>query len=586
MLPAMRGRRNWIGVVALSLASSALGACSLDLDAIRDRALPDEMDAGHQPDAASGGADGGPDADRRDAEVDTGVSADSGPEADAGPCPAGEDGDGDGVCDATDACLIGDDALDSNDNEVPDACDCDVVANADACTAMGASCEASKDGALCECPAGSGLVGDACVAGCGTPPMLEDAATGTMMTTGGTSVGATVSYRCNAGYYLSLGDGTPVPAAPTPAVPPQPVPPFESMFEYTCASNGWQQVGAPYALPVALECRSTCVDHVQMIRVSESVLEIKNTSTVADACSVRPAALIVEVHDAANLASRFSLADPTLAAQAALQSGDVLSIAGFAALDHSLLLCAAPECIAATVRDAVVWDDGSLPVGIGFAVPLRGEDTLNSAPTSGGLHRISSYGSAPTFMGCDWIVAGQAPAFADNFDCAGLSLEQWQDDGGANFGPTSNTPLLYGEGLRQDASTVGTGLFKTFEFQPSYISFWIAGSAGADTVFWACESSAGCAQASDTIFMVIYDNAGRVTLQYGSPISQNSTVVAPGVWSFVELRNINHVVGTFDYYLNGTLKGAFTFISTSGDLRIQLQQMGGGSGYWDEVRVW
>jgi hypothetical protein len=169
-------------IAVCCLFSALLAACGSDegpndtadtTDTVDDGSGGDVTDDTSPDTGDDVNADAEPDAEP-DADEDTGSDA----EADADACA---DGDDDGVCDADDLCIAGDDNLDADDDGVPDACDCtDVV-----CEGYKV-CTESVDGAGCNCATGWTEAEDgtcaqqACVAGFGGDE-LEAQVFGTQM---------------------------------------------------------------------------------------------------------------------------------------------------------------------------------------------------------------------------------------------------------------------------------------------------------------------------------------------------------------------------------------------------------------------
>jgi len=169
--------------VLIVLSVAALSACA--------------EGGGGDPDASTQAGDGSTDVDAADPNVETDADTPDGA-ADAGtPC---DDDDGDGICNALDACGAGDDRADADTDGVPDACDCDQSASA---CAADASCE---DGNPLVCTCEDGFTGDGVTCepvDCGppTPPSHGSA------DAPDTTFGASATYRCDAGYDL-VGDMT------------------------------------------------------------------------------------------------------------------------------------------------------------------------------------------------------------------------------------------------------------------------------------------------------------------------------------------------------------------------------------------
>jgi hypothetical protein len=138
--------------------------------------------------------------------------------------------------------------------------------------------------------------------------------------------------------------------------------------------------------------------------------------------------------------------------------------------------------------------------------------------------------------------------------------------------------------LLDNNSTSNTdGLYRTFgAVQPATISWW---ARPAQTTYSACNVAFyPTGSATNALFTHSFSSSGQITLTHASGSVTQS--YSANTWYHLEIRNINWTTRTFDYYVDGVVRGVALSFSGSGTVvgRLDLYVASAYAiGYFDEI---
>lgn len=187
------------------------------------------------------------------------------------------------------------------------------------------------------------------------------------------------------------------------------------------------------------------------------------------------------------------------------------------------------------------------------------------------------------------LANAQCAVFVDNFESGATTV--WTAIGAVTTSATNVSPALgnfsgkiVGGGLGNMQGVTTTVTAST----PSVLSWYMkpTGTGQSNTLV---AGDASITAARSMVFCYWLGSTNEIVFTGSTAALSYKTIVTPGSWYLIELKNINFTTHKFDIYINGVLKQAnFAFRSNlvNNISKFHLYNFDAGTtGYWDEIKM-
>lgn len=172
--------------------------------------------------------------------------------------------------------------------------------------------------------------------------------------------------------------------------------------------------------------------------------------------------------------------------------------------------------------------------------------------------------------------------FFDNYDDADVS--NYNDLGGATSATSTAYSVFGGNSLLIDGGSFGSGLTRTLNTWPTYISAYVmspvAIGATSATSYIELSNTNG-----DPIIMTCIEGTEGPAITTGTGWNGLGSITS-GIWYFIEMK-IDYNAEETEFFVDGVSIATVGFFGgntpTAEDCILEFHNYGGESGYWDEV---